>query len=298
MSFAINWELLSDGEAAEKFRSWLNERFQEIERPAFLGQLYVSELDFGDIPPSIEISDITDPIPEFYLPDDFDIYSQSASNLNLLIQSLSKGYGGDEIEPSQVGKQPSDLSQDFPIQPASAQEPPLAAYGTLLNSEHLVEDLIIKHAETMKRETDMQVEITVDYKGNMRMSVSTELIVNQPTPAFMVLPLSLTLTGFSFKEPAATAMISYLGDRINFCFKEPADNERIFKEIAIDSEVGDRDRQVLKNVSKIEKFVVEQVRELVSRHLVYPNYHCLSLIPDETFESEGDSVNEEFETQS
>ncbi|KAJ3093342.1 Mitochondrial distribution and morphology protein 12, partial [Phlyctochytrium bullatum] len=204
----------------QKLRSWLNERFQEIERPSFLGPLFVSELDFGDVPPTIEISNICDPIPEFYLPDDFDIYSQSASNLNRLIQSISKKYPneGDEFE------------------------------------EDEFEEESYKHADSMKRDTDIQLEISIDYQGNMRISVQTELIVNQPTPAFMALPLTLTLTGFAFK--------------------------------------------VLKNVSKIEKFVVEQVRELVSRHLVYPNYHCLSLFKEDTYSAEGKSENTGSEIQS
>ncbi|KAI8848302.1 hypothetical protein BC829DRAFT_394158 [Chytridium lagenaria] len=296
MSFLINWDLLSDGEVAEKLRSWLNEKFQEIDRPSFLGPLYVSELDFGDMPPAIEISNICDPIPEFYLPEDFDIYSQSASNLNSLIASIAKNYPRhpDGTEYTHSESSASEISPE--TDPWSHHGPdinPFGVGGPVPDS--LVEELIERHAQSMRRDTDIQMEILVDYRGNMRISVSTELIVNQPTPAFMVLPLTLTLTGFAFK---AIAMICYLGDKINFCFKEPIDGDGLFKEISIDSEVGDRDRQVLKNVNKIEKFIVEQLREVVSRHLMYPNYHCLSLIRDEQYSSESRSENEDFENQS
>ncbi|KAJ3213340.1 Mitochondrial distribution and morphology protein 12 [Dinochytrium kinnereticum] len=296
MSFLMNWDLLSDGEVAEKLRSWLNERFQEIERPSFLGSLYVAELDFGDMPPSIEISNICDPIAEFYLPDDFDIYSQSASNLKSLIASISKYPDQETAELSHSENSSSEETDSSNIYHGPGHDMyGHSTTGTAIVDGSLVDELIERHADIMRRDTDIQMEILVDYKGNMRISVSTELIVNQPTPAFMVLPLTLTLTGFSFQ---AVAMISYLGDRINFCFKEPTDGEGLFKDISIDSEVGDRDRQVLKNVSKIEKFIVEQVRELVSRHLIYPNYHCLSLIRDEQYINEGRSDTGGFETQS
>ncbi|POG74373.1 hypothetical protein GLOIN_2v1576559, partial [Rhizophagus irregularis DAOM 181602=DAOM 197198] len=38
-------------------------------KPSFIGDIEISEFDFGTVPPSIEIIDVTDPFPEFYLPD-------------------------------------------------------------------------------------------------------------------------------------------------------------------------------------------------------------------------------------
>ncbi|RKO85610.1 hypothetical protein BDK51DRAFT_47829 [Blyttiomyces helicus] len=119
-------------------------------------------------------------------------------------------------------------------------------------------DLALRYADARRKETDAQVEITIAYKGNMRLAVSTELIVNQPTPAFMVLPLTLTLTGFAFR---ATAIIAYLSDRINFCFKEPTAGESpqshplrfesILHDVSIDSEVGDRNRQGMQSDARV-----------------------------------------------
>ena len=102
-----------------------------------------------------------------------------------------------------------------------------------------------------KHDTDAQLDLSIKYHGNMRLAISTELIVNQPTPAFMVLPLTLILTGFSFEgwwlyymavqarlltlvslfffwnynSLIATAMIAYLGNAIHFCLKEPEENQ-------------------------------------------------------------------------
>lgn len=82
---------------------------------------------------------------------------------------------------------------------------------------------MLHQAQLLRKPNDLQVELWIKFNGNMRMTVTTELIINQPTPAFMVLPLTLTLTGFSLE---ANAVIAYLGDRVNFCFKEPENGQR------------------------------------------------------------------------
>jgi Maintenance of mitochondrial morphology protein 1 len=56
--------------------------------------------------------------------------------------------------------------------------------------------------------THAQVEISIKYTGNMHASISTSLIVNQPTPGFMVLPVILSVTGCDFQ---ASAVVAFLG---------------------------------------------------------------------------------------
>jgi distribution and morphology protein 12 len=217
MSFAINWDLLADGEIAERLRTWLNDRFDEIDRPSFLGPLKVTELDFGDVPPNIEIKDVCDPIPEFYLPDDFDVYSspQAAANLASLI-ALTTNQGSivpQETESNHQKKSETSgslLYGDKLEEPVPEIQQPTASYsspslqtttvplGSGVSVDNLVEEFVRRNAEYMKRPSDAQVEILVEYRGNLRIAVTTELIVNQPTPAFITLPLTLTLAGFSF----------------------------------------------------------------------------------------------------
>ncbi|ORY36818.1 hypothetical protein BCR33DRAFT_721755 [Rhizoclosmatium globosum] len=57
MSFDINWNLLRDGDSAEQLQRWLNDRLREMDdkRPSFLGPLSVTDLDFGEKPPTIAI---------------------------------------------------------------------------------------------------------------------------------------------------------------------------------------------------------------------------------------------------
>jgi distribution and morphology protein 12 len=69
MSFDISWDKL-DKQLAQKVQDIINEHFRTTNnKPLFIGDIEISDFDFGTIPPSVEIVDVTDPFPEFYLPD-------------------------------------------------------------------------------------------------------------------------------------------------------------------------------------------------------------------------------------
>ncbi|PIA14184.1 hypothetical protein COEREDRAFT_82865 [Coemansia reversa NRRL 1564] len=70
MSFSIYWEKL-DKRVAQSVQTQLNKFFADLKpRPSFLGEIVVEELDFGSVPPYLEIQDLTEPFPEFYLATD------------------------------------------------------------------------------------------------------------------------------------------------------------------------------------------------------------------------------------
>lgn len=52
---------------------------------------------------------------------------------------------------------------------------------------------------------------------------------------------------------------------------------RIIKGIFIDSQVGDSNKQILKNVGKIEKFLVDRINEKMDDILSFPSYYTVSL---------------------
>ncbi|KAJ1556171.1 Mitochondrial distribution and morphology protein 12 [Cladochytrium tenue] len=164
MSFLINWHVLDD-DVRKQAREWLQERFDAIERPAFLGHLRVNELDFGDIPPNIEIRDICDPLPEFYLPDDIDVYgSPTAANLSRLVEAaVSSGRVAADERLEQ-------LLDDLQV----AEDMGVAVSSIWLDG--LVEDIVSRYVQAMRRESDVEVDIMMEYKGNLRVSFSTELI--------------------------------------------------------------------------------------------------------------------------
>ncbi|KAJ3151181.1 Mitochondrial distribution and morphology protein 12 [Geranomyces michiganensis] len=197
--------------------------------------------------------------------------------------ALARGRNMSSDDFQELAQKEEDERRDMP-----AESPRLPQ-----RSDH---EIAAEYAETMRRPSDAQVEFEIVYKGNMRLAIQTELIVNQPTPAFMVLPLLLTLTGFHF---TASALVSYLGDRINFCFKESDAGTTILQDVSIDSEVGDGRKQgVLKNVGRIERFIVEQLRKVIQDFLVFPNHHSLKLLQDPVHSDEndfGDDRSEDFD---
>ncbi|CAG8575771.1 5098_t:CDS:2 [Ambispora gerdemannii] len=70
MSFDISWEKL-DQQVAQNVQDLLNNHFRNTNnKPSFMGDIEISEFDFGTMPPAIEIIDVTEPFPEFYLPDE------------------------------------------------------------------------------------------------------------------------------------------------------------------------------------------------------------------------------------
>ncbi|GJJ78190.1 mitochondrial distribution and morphology protein 12 [Entomortierella parvispora] len=128
-----------------------------------------------------------------------------------------------------------------------------------------------------RHENDIQLLMDVSYQGQMGFTVETELLLNYPTFAFLALPVKLVITGFSFR---AKVLMGYLRDHVNVCFLEPEDpSESILSNVRIESQVGDEQKQaVLKNVGKIERFVVEQLRKFITEDFVYPSYHSVELL--------------------
>lgn len=124
-------------------------------------------------------------------------------------------------------------------------------------------------------EDDAQVEVGFCYEGDLSLSLTTELKVDFAGSTFMSLPIRLKITGASF---AATAIFAYAQQRINFCFLRPEKgSENILGDVHIESEVGDTSKHVLKNVGKIERFIVEQLRKFIYDHLVFPAYHSVEI---------------------
>ena len=140
----------------------------------------------------------------------------------------------------------------------------------------------------MKSDFDCQLQVDLEYKGNASITISTELIIHHPTPCFLTLPIRMTVTNldisgilflfmivFNLYKCIGRALIVYLNDSIQICFTK--DSLPILKNMNIESEIGDRDRQVLKNLGKIERFVCEQLRMLLMEWFVFPNCYYLDL---------------------
>ena len=157
-----------------------------------------------------------------------------------------------------------------------------------------------------RRAEDLQVVFRVKYAGDVRLSLTAEILLDYPMPSFVNIPLKLNITGLTFD---GVAVLAYTRKRAHFCFLAPEDANALIgaepseqgttsgsteggqhlhqhqhqeqpklggllQEIKVESEIGRKEngKQVLKNVGKVEKFVLEQVRRIFEEEFVYPSF--------------------------
>ena len=161
-------------------------------------------------------------------------------------------------------------------------------------------------AELERNPEDLQVVFHVTYAGDVRLSMTAEVVLDYPMPSFVGIPLKLNITGLTFN---GVGILAYIKKRAHLCFLSPEDAEALvgsesaampgspdspgggstehpreagrlgkvgglLEEIKIESEMGESDqgKQVLKNVGKIEKFILEQVQRIFEEEFVYPSF--------------------------
>lgn len=152
-----------------------------------------------------------------------------------------------------------------------------------------------------KSPEDIQVVAHVQYSGDVKMSLTAEILLDYPMPSFVGIPLKLNITGLTFD---GVAILAYIKKRAHFCFLSPEDADALvggepsldplqqeaqalkqpsvhrprigglLEHIKVESEIGDKGngKQVLKNVGKVESFVLEQVRRIFQDEFVYPSF--------------------------
>jgi mitochondrial distribution and morphology protein 12 len=125
----------------------------------------------------------------------------------------------------------------------------------------------------------LQLHLQVTYSGNLTLGLSTCLLINYPSPRFMSLPLKLSVTSLAF---SGTMLVAFEGDRkrVHISLADPASKigglggatagARLLSGAVVESEVGQADKHVLKNVGKVEKFVLDVVRSTLESELVFP----------------------------
>ncbi len=70
----------------------------------------------------------------------------------------------------------------------------------------------------------VQVDVLIDYEGDLKLTISTELLINQPTPAFLILPIRMRITklhikGMLLQFILGVLMIAHIGESLQFSFK-------------------------------------------------------------------------------
>ncbi|TFK36336.1 hypothetical protein BDQ12DRAFT_686753 [Crucibulum laeve] len=161
---------------------------------------------------------------------------------------------------------------------------------------------------------NVQLHFHVNWRSNLRITLTTSLLINYPSPMFMSLPIKLSVIGLIFNGELAVA---YEGERrrVHICILDDLDpygpagdrpkrdstnstppelddeslpsgipprppkplpvGQRLLPSIYIESEIGQADKHVLKNVTRVERFIQDVIRKTVEEELVFPNFHTL-----------------------
>lgn len=161
---------------------------------------------------------------------------------------------------------------------------------------------------------NLQTHLHVNWHSDLRITLTTSLLINYPSPMFMSLPIKLSVTGLVFNGELAVA---YEGERrrVHICILDDLDpygpagdrpkrdstsstppelddespstgahtrpskplpvGQRLLPSIYIESEIGQADKHVLKNVTRVERFIQDVIRKTVEEELVFPNFHTL-----------------------
>lgn len=155
------------------------------------------------------------------------------------------------------------------------------------------------------RTEDIQAVFRIRYSGDVKLLLTADILLDYPMPSFVGIPLRLSITGLSFD---GVGVVAYIRKRVHFCFLSPEDavaaigadesensegaaddnsgsgaaastrpNSKmggLLQEIRVESEIGQREggKQSLKNVGKVERFVLEQVRRIFEEEFVYPSF--------------------------
>ncbi|TFK72757.1 hypothetical protein BDN72DRAFT_835849 [Pluteus cervinus] len=170
---------------------------------------------------------------------------------------------------------------------------------------------------------NLQMHFHINWHSDLRITLTTSLLINYPSTMFMSLPIKLSVTGLLF---TGEVVVAYEGERkrVHLCILDELDpygpagerpkrdsltggttppelddehhanghgnlsgggrpakplpvGHRLLPSIYIESEIGQADKHVLKNVGRVEKFIQDVIRKTVEEELVFPNFHTLIL---------------------
>ncbi|KAF8582312.1 hypothetical protein K439DRAFT_1647638 [Ramaria rubella] len=343
MSIDLEWDSLFQSSLASNLVDVLNRHLSTTPRPSFIGPITVRSLDFGSAPPDVEVVDIRDVYRDFLEDDDIEPDAPTAGP--------QQDRTGDDVEGFEWVSRKGVGKAIAAEAPAYHHLPPHIRYGrgpstdpfsggtgspremwqgtmsvpnltdiggspslTLPSREPTSHDPSIPAPDDSPQNDrpNLQVHLHITHQSNLRLTLTTSLLINYPSPSFMSLPIKLSVTGLIF---TGEVVVAYEGARrrVHICIlddldpygpagdrshRHPAYSDqstlpdadspprsgkplpvglRLLPSIFIESEIGQADKHVLKNVTRVERFIQDVIRKTIEEELIFPNYHTLML---------------------
>jgi distribution and morphology protein 12 len=273
MSVDLDWESL-DEELAKQCLGFLQRAFKEARRPSYLDEVEVTSFAFGSEAPSVELVEVRDIYREFVEAEDeaeLDEEDERPPPPSLRrLDDLGRASTAVPVPPlSSTASTPARPSHHYPLH--SAAEPPSQAASEPVRHHKPDRDRIRPPplpSPSTNPALSLQLHLRVLYSGTMRIGLRTALLVHYPAAQFMALPLALAVTGIAFTGIVVVAYegekrrvhVSVLDEAGGDGRRGPRAGERLLTALVVESEVGEADRHVLRNVGKVEKFVLEVAR--------------------------------------
>ncbi|OBA16553.1 uncharacterized protein OGAPODRAFT_99400 [Ogataea polymorpha] len=274
MSFDIDWEsIANDSNINSQLLHFLNDKFSSIVLPDYLSGLKVVKFSLGHKSPELTIRDIDQPFEEFY----------------------------SEIEPIAPPK-----PKPVPVTPLKA-------------SSKAQFDVSRSPSPANTRRSDNDIQFSLDFKldSNIYIEVVCNLLINYPTHEFIKLPVRLKITDLQIHSLAVVAyvqkhvFITFLCDiddedtahqsaeegrqdsrkssvsEIPHTVLSSRDRIDIIRNLKIEGELGSHQDtpslnqgSILRNIGKIEKFLVGAIRNILIEELAWPSWIELDLTED------------------
>ncbi|KAG5358421.1 Mitochondrial distribution and morphology protein 12 [Yarrowia sp. B02] len=153
------------------------------------------------------------------------------------------------------------------------------------------------------REDDLQVLFRVKYTGDIRIGVEATLRLNYPSDDVVLLPMKLHLSHININSLAIMAYIKKSIYLSVICDLDDSDHavartgrERldIIRDVKIDSEIGHHDTNgaALRNVGKVDRFIVDKIRSLLKAEIAWPSWIKVSMEDEDSDEEEEEEEEE------
>ncbi|KAJ7286398.1 hypothetical protein C8J57DRAFT_1169203 [Mycena rebaudengoi] len=310
MSIDLDWNKL-DASLASTLIDLLNRQLTSTPRPSFIGPVEVTSLDFGSASPDVELVDLRDIYRDFLEDDE----SESSGEPVKVTEGAEDDDGFEWVSRRAAGREEALAYNHLP---------PHVRYGrtgaemfSSTPSLHTPVDIWDRGMSSVP--TLNPLHLYINWPSDLRITLTTSLLINYPSPMFMSLPIKLSVTGLIFTGEVAVA---YEGERkrVHLCILDDLDpygpaagstrrkrdsvdstppdldadvldspmsgayprmakplpvGQRLLPSIYIESEIGQTDKHVLKNVTRVERFIQDVIRKTVEEELVFPNFHTL-----------------------